>query len=112
MSEQVTVNLGTLIAFLVSLGAIVSSLIAIFRMRHDTRDRIMKEGQRKQEYEQLTKDVRELERDLSSLREKVARNDVDMAEVKRDLSYLVETTKEIKKTLDRIAPPTVKDGES
>lgn len=88
--------------------AIIVALGAIYAYAQQRRTLIMAQGKQAQTIEEMYAKIKSQERQISDLKEKAACTDREMTEVRGDLKYLVKTVGEMKETLDRIAPPTVK----
>ena len=101
---MVTINL----EILLTLISIIAAIIAIAGYYHQRRASIVAEGKSAAKIEALLGKVETQERKLLDLEKKAHCSDMDMAEVRADLKYLVSAVKEIRERIDEIAPPTVK----
>lgn len=88
--------------------AIIVALGAIYAYAQQRRTLIMAQGKQAQTIEEMDAKIKTQERQISDLKEKAFCTDKEMTEMRSDLKYLVKTVGEMKETLDRIAPPTVK----
>ena len=101
---HVTIDLA-LIGQLVAIGA---AMVAIFGWWHQRRTYIVAEGKNVAKIEALVGKVETQERKIADLESKAHCTDMDMAEIKSDIKYLIGAVNEIKEALGTIAPHTVK----
>lgn len=101
---MVTINL----EILLTLFSIIAAIIAIAGYYHQRRASIVAEGKSAAKIEALMGKVEVQERKISDLETKAHCTDLDMAEIKSDIKYLIGAVDEIKAALAAIAPHTVK----
>lgn len=85
---------------------LVLAVIAIAGAWRQRRTYIMAEGRSAQRIEELVAKLEAQQRKISDLDQKAHCSETDMAEMKANIRYLVETMREVKERIDMIAPPT------
>ena len=101
---MITINLEIVLTVL----SIIAAVVALAGYWHQRRALIMSEGKAAARIEGLIAEVGAQKSKVAALEAKSHCVDVDLADIRADLKYLVETVKEIKAKIDEIAPPTVK----
>lgn len=101
---MIQINLETL----VSVGSLICVLIAVYQFRHQRKEAAVREGQQVEKQKQLIADLEKAECRIKMLEDKASSTDIDAAEMKKDIKYLVDTVKEIKIIIDQFAPHTSK----
>lgn len=101
---MVTINL----EILLTLFSIIAAIIAIAGYYHQRRASIVAEGKSAAKIEALMGKVDVQEKKIADLEKKAHCQDMDVAEIKSDIKYLIGAVNEIKAALAAIAPHTVK----
>lgn len=89
------------ISIILGIASLLGTLIVIERFRIDKRASAMNDGKREQVNTQLRDDITDLKKRVSTLEEKFNASNIDLAEIKRDMKYVLEGLGKIEKKLDR-----------
>jgi hypothetical protein len=92
-----SLNLSTILAVTSLLG----TLIVIDRFRIDKRTAAVNDGRKEQVNAQVHEDIIDLKKRVNILEERFNQNNIDLAEIKRDMKYVLEGLGKIEKKLDR-----------
>lgn len=92
-----SLNLSTILA----VASLLGTLIVIDRFRIDKRTAAVNDGRKEQVNAQLHEDIIDLKKRVNILEERFNQNNIDLAEIKRDMKYVLEGLGKIEKKLDR-----------
>lgn len=90
-------NLTTILA----VASLLGTLIVIDRFRIDKRTAAVNDGRKEQVNAQVHEDIIDLKKRVNILEERFNQNNIDLAEIKRDMKYVLEGLGKIEKKLDR-----------
>jgi hypothetical protein len=91
------INLSTILA----VASLLGTLIVIDRFRIDKRTAAVNDGRKEQVNAQVHEDIIDLKKRVNILEERFNQNNIDLAEIKRDMKYVLEGLGKIEKKLDR-----------
>jgi hypothetical protein len=91
------INLSTILA----IASLLGTLIVIDRFRIDKRTAAVNDGRKEQVNAQVHEDIIDLKKRVNILKERFNQNNIDLAEIKRDMKYVLEGLGKIEKKLDR-----------
>jgi len=89
------------VSMIVGIASLLGTLIVIERFRIEKRTTAMNDGKREQANTQLKDDITDLKKRVSILEDKFNASNIDLAEIKRDMKYVLEGLGKIEKKLDR-----------
>jgi hypothetical protein len=92
-----SLNLSTILA----VASLLGTLIVIDRFRIDKRTAAVNDGRKEQVNAQVHEDIIDLKKRVNILKERFNQNNIDLAEIKRDMKYVLEGLGKIEKKLDR-----------
>ncbi|MPL59621.1 hypothetical protein SDC9_05175 [bioreactor metagenome] len=92
-----SLNLSTILA----VASLLGTLIVIDRFRIDKRTAAVNDGRKEQVNAQVHEDIIDLKKRVNILEERFNQNNIDLAEIKRDMKYVLEGLGKIEKKLDR-----------
>jgi len=92
-----SINLSTILA----VASLLGTLIVIDRFRIDKRTAAVNDGRKEQVNAQVHEDIIDLKKRVNILEERFNQNNIDLAEIKRDMKYVLEGLGKIEKKLDR-----------
>lgn len=92
-----SLNLSTLLA----IASLLGTLIVVERFRNDKRATAVNDGKKEQLNAQVREDIVDLKKRVNILEDKFNANNIDLAEIKRDMKYVLEGLGKIEKKLDR-----------
>lgn len=92
-----SLNLSTILA----IASLIGTLIVIDRFRSDKRTTAVNDGRKEQVNAQVREDIVDLKKRVNILEEKFNASNIDLAEIKRDMKYVLEGLGKIEKKLDR-----------
>ena len=89
------------LSMMVAIASLLGTLIVIERFRSDKRATAMSEGRKEQINAQVREDIVDLKKRVTVLEDKFNASTIDLAEIKRDMKYVLEGLGKIEKKLDR-----------
>jgi uncharacterized Tic20 family protein len=89
------------IPVVLAIASLLGSLIVIERFRSDKRAVAVNDGRKEQVNMQVREDIVDLKKRVNVLEEKFNANNIDLAEIKRDMKYVLEALGKIEKKLDK-----------
>lgn len=92
-----SLNLSTILA----IASLLGTLIVIDRFRIDKRTVAVNDGKKEQISAQVHDDIVDLKKRVNILEDRFNQNNIDLAEIKRDMKYVLEGLGKIEKKLDR-----------
>ena len=90
-------NLSTILA----IASLLGTLIVIDRFKIDKRTVAVNDGKKEQINAQVHDDIVDLKKRVNILEDRFNQNNIDLAEIKRDMKYVLEGLGKIEKKLDR-----------
>ncbi|MHB9152937.1 MAG: hypothetical protein ACYC2S_09790 [Spirochaetales bacterium] len=92
-----SLNLSAVLA----IASLLGTLIVIDRFRIDKRTAAVNDGKKEQINAQVHDDIIDLKKRVNILEDRFNQNNIDLAEIKRDMKYVLEGLGKIEKKLDR-----------